>query len=127
LGFPGVKKEYLDEKLGAKWDTLLLVREKVYKVLEEARNEKLIASSVEASIEIFAEGEDFKTLKSVEDLLAMILIVSQVKLSSGKGDPKVTHASGHKCERCWMWSESVGRDKEHLTLCQRCAAVVTRT
>jgi isoleucyl-tRNA synthetase len=124
LGFPEVKKEYLDEKLGAKWDTLLSVREKVYKVLEEARNEKLIASSVEASIEIFAEGEELKALKSVEDLLPMILIVSEVKLTPGKADPKVTHAPGHKCERCWMWSESVGQNKKHPALCERCTKVV---
>jgi isoleucyl-tRNA synthetase len=124
LGFPEVKKEYLDEKLGTKWDTLLLVREKVYKVLEEARSQKTIASSVEAAIEIFAEGEELKALKSVEDFLPMILIVSEVKLTPGKGDPKVIHASGHKCERCWMWSESVGTHKDHLTLCDRCASVV---
>ena len=118
LGFPEVKKEYLDEQLGAKWDILLSVREKVYKVLEEARNEKTIASSVEAAIEIFAEGEELKALQSVEDLLKMFFIVSQVKLYPGKADPQVAHALGHKCERCWMWSETRGR------LCDRCAAVV---
>jgi len=124
LGFPGVKKEYLDEKLGAKWDTLLLVREKVYKVLEEARNQKTIASSNEAALEIFAEGEELKALKSVEGSLAMFFIVSQVKLYPGKADPKVVHALGHKCERCWMWSESVGQNKKHPALCERCTKVV---
>ncbi|MFA4905013.1 MAG: isoleucine--tRNA ligase [Candidatus Margulisiibacteriota bacterium] len=124
LGFPEVKKEYLDEKLGAKWDTLLAVRERVYKVLEEARNQKTIASSNEAALEVFAEAEELKVLGSVEAMLPMFFIVSQVKLYPGKADPKVTHALGRKCERCWMWSEAVGTHKDHLTLCDRCAKVV---
>jgi len=33
-------------------------------------------------------------------------------------------ASGSKCERCWMISESVGKNEKHPTLCDRCAEVV---
>ena len=29
-----------------------------------------------------------------------------------------------KCERCWLWSPRVGEDREHPTLCERCAPVV---
>ena len=43
-----------------------------------------------------------------------------------KEDLKVTvkPAAGHKCERCWVYSDTVGQDPEHPTLCTRCAAVV---
>jgi isoleucyl-tRNA synthetase len=29
-----------------------------------------------------------------------------------------------KCERCWNYRESVGRDAEHPTLCERCSRVI---
>ncbi|MGR5875643.1 zinc finger domain-containing protein [Bacillus pacificus] len=28
------------------------------------------------------------------------------------------------CERCWVVSETIGKDAEHETLCERCATVV---
>jgi isoleucyl-tRNA synthetase len=36
----------------------------------------------------------------------------------------ISVASGQKCERCWMISESVGKNETHETLCDRCAKVV---
>ena len=36
----------------------------------------------------------------------------------------VSRALGKKCERCWYYSENVGEDNEHNTLCLRCANVV---
>ena len=33
----------------------------------------------------------------------------------------VEKAHGEKCERCWIYSETVGSDAEHPTLCARCA------
>ena len=37
---------------------------------------------------------------------------------------EVSQAEGEKCERCWMYSKTVGEDSEHKTLCARCASVV---
>ena len=34
---------------------------------------------------------------------------------------KVEKASGEKCERCWMYSETVGEDKENPTICKKCS------
>ena len=31
-----------------------------------------------------------------------------------------------RCERCWTWTEAVGQDPDHPSLCDRCAAVVRR-
>ena len=33
-------------------------------------------------------------------------------------------AAGEKCERCWKYSEEVGTDTIHPTLCPRCADVL---
>ena len=38
---------------------------------------------------------------------------------------EVAKASGRKCERCWKYSEDVGRDPAHPTVCARCARVLT--
>ncbi|MDE6132349.1 MAG: hypothetical protein K2G04_03095 [Oscillospiraceae bacterium] len=61
-----------------------------------------------------------------------MFIVSAVEIvSDGSGEFKsdsfegvtygVERASGDKCERCWVYSETVGTDSEHPTLCSRCA------
>ena len=33
-------------------------------------------------------------------------------------------AEGQKCERCWKYSTEVGENKEHPTLCHRCAEAI---
>jgi len=38
----------------------------------------------------------------------------------------VARASGTKCQRCWKYLPTVGRDADHPQLCARCVAVVTR-
>ena len=61
-------------------------------------------------------------------LLKEILIVSQVELKENRRNEdeevefgvKIEEADGYKCERCWKFSESVGDDNEHRTLCASC-------
>ena len=74
-------------------------------------------------------------LKSAEDMLETVFIVSKVNLENGKGGEltgdtgigvTVRHAEGEKCERCWTYSDSVGKNAEHPTLCSRCAAIVSK-
>ena len=38
----------------------------------------------------------------------------------------VKKANGHKCDRCWFYSDSVGDVTEHPEICPRCADVVVR-
>jgi len=46
--------------------------------------------------------------------------------ATGREDLKVSvkAAEGTKCERCWIYSDSVGKDSEHPTLCHRCVEVL---
>ncbi|HEY3306232.1 MAG TPA: isoleucine--tRNA ligase [Candidatus Binatia bacterium] len=37
---------------------------------------------------------------------------------------EVAKASGRKCERCWKYSEDVGKNPDHPTVCARCARVL---
>ncbi len=75
-------------------------------------------------VALFAKGKELEILRSVENLLPMIFIASKVVLAEGEGEPKAAHAPGEKCQRCWKWEESVGWNKKHSTLCERCAKVV---
>jgi isoleucyl-tRNA synthetase len=34
----------------------------------------------------------------------------------------VERAEGTKCERCWIYSPTVGNDDEHLTICDKCVS-----
>jgi isoleucyl-tRNA synthetase len=125
LKMPKVNQDLVDDKLEEKWEVILKYRQKAYQVLEEARNNKIIAASLEAQVELFAEGNELNILKSVEADLPMIYIVSGISLSSGSAAPKVSPAAGKKCERCWTYKTSVGENSTHPTLCDRCASVVT--
>ena len=39
-------------------------------------------------------------------------------------EAKVEIAKGEKCERCWTYSTTVGKDKEHPTICAKCRAAL---
>ncbi len=110
-----------------KWELIYNTREAVNKVLEEKRNEKVIGKSLEANVVIHCSDEMFEKYSSLSDHLAEILIVSGVSVvkdRDGETEFEVVKASGEKCERCWAYSEEVGKNSEHPTLCSRCASVV---
>ncbi|MBQ1183193.1 MAG: isoleucine--tRNA ligase [Clostridia bacterium] len=130
--FPKVSGE-VDNELIERWEKIHAIRDDVKKALELARTEKIIGASLEGAVTVFASGEQYTFLKSVEDILSTVFIVSSVELVEGdggehKGDSgigvTVTHAAGEKCERCWSFSETVGKDAEHPTLCERCRNIV---
>jgi isoleucyl-tRNA synthetase len=119
-GMPKPDAKYLDEKLEAKWETVFQIREKVYKKIEALRATKEIGAAIDAQVEILANGNEFAVLKSIEAILPMVFIVSKVILTEGEGEPKVSHAPGAKCPRCWLWNEKTD------PLCPRCSAVVAQ-
>ncbi|MBP1557592.1 MAG: class I tRNA ligase family protein, partial [Oscillospiraceae bacterium] len=117
----------------AKWDKIHEIRDAANKVLETARAQKIIGKPLEAKVTLYAEGEVYDFVASVKELLPTVLIVSQVELVNENGGEAfdvaglgiaVAHADGEKCERCWSFSDTVGKDSAHPTLCARCAAIV---
>ena len=115
-------KEYAEaETLRDEIKRLLDVRALVTKANEEARNEKLIASSQEAKIILTLPKEDKELVeKNLGATVAQWLIVSQVELVEGESAVKVEKASGEKCPRCWNYDEHVDENG----LCPRCHAVM---
>ena len=65
-------------------------------------------------------------LESFGDDLATLFIVSGVKLSAGGDELKVVvnRADGEKCERCWTYTDDIGKNDAHPSLCGRCSAVI---
>lgn len=110
-----------------KWERIREVRDVVLKALEDERQAGHIGHPLEAAVTLKVDKENYDILKTLSnEELADIFIVSKVVLSGEIGDVevKVEHAPGQKCERCWKYSESVGEDPQHPTLCKRCVAVL---
>ncbi len=123
----------VDAEFIARWEKIHAIRDDVKKALEVARTAKVIGASLEGAVTVYATGAELEFLRSVEDILATVFIVSSVEIVDGEGGEHkgdsgigvtVTHAKGEKCERCWSFSETVGEDSEHPTLCARCRAIV---
>lgn len=119
--FPEVKEYAEAEILRDEIKRLLEVRALVTKANEEARNEKLIASSQEAKILLTLPKEEKELVeKNLGAAVAQWLIVSQVELVEGETAVKVEKASGQKCPRCWNYDEHVDENG----LCPRCHTVM---
>ncbi|MCL1858980.1 MAG: isoleucine--tRNA ligase [Oscillospiraceae bacterium] len=123
---PKYDKSLENKEIADKWDKLFEIRDDIMKALESARNEKLIGKSLDAKVIINGSGEDFEFLKSMQNELNAVFIVSQVELISGPQDGldiSVSQADGEKCERCWTYSKDCGHDEESA-ICPRCAEIL---
>ena len=118
------------EASGQDWATLRSVRDEVLKALEEARNNKLIGTGLEAQVALAAPDPIYSVLSRHADQLRYLFIVSAVTLTQASGNGtggvhvEVKKADGRKCERCWNYSIHVGEDKAYPTVCERCSAVL---
>lgn len=125
----------VDDAFHAKWDLAYTVRADVQKALELKRAEGLIGKSLEAKVALHCKGALYDSLKAMEDQLAEIFICSQVDVVADtpgevQGETEglgvtVSKAEGEKCDRCWIYSKTVGQHHEHDTLCERCASVLS--
>jgi len=101
--------------------------------LEALRATGAIGSSLQAEVDVAADGALFEDLASLGNDLRFVLITSAARLreandgevapgESATGQIKVTPSPHAKCERCWHWRDDVGRDPERPGLCGRCVA-----
>jgi isoleucyl-tRNA synthetase len=126
------KKEEPDEAVLTAWSPLLDVRAAVTKALEEERAQKRIASGLEAEVTVTAPAAVAAALRAYDERgprfptnLASLFIVSRVAVAEGATmSVGAERARGAKCERCWTYSENVGRPPEHAGVCERCAGVL---
>lgn len=150
-GWVKLDSEWNAPELAGKWETLRQVRAEVNKVLEKARAEKEIGSSLEAKVLLYVPDAQLRqTLAALNpsdslasrngvDELRYLFLTSQVELidspdrlsglkytsSSETLSVGVTDADGQKCDRCWNYSTHVGESYDHPLLCERCIPVVT--
>jgi isoleucyl-tRNA synthetase len=129
-GLPEAHLKRLDN-----WPRLITVRNEVLKALEEARQEKFIGGSLEASVSLAVHGDLAPLLEEYAALLPGLFIVSRVAITNQPvagahatelpGLSVVIEKSpGQKCERCWNYSEQVGKDLRYPTVCERCSAAL---
>lgn len=122
------EKDKLDDSY---WQQLLKVRAEVNRVLEKARNDKLIGAGLEAKVTVYANEQIRPLLEQLGDELRFVLITSQALVKPlaeadvAEGEfaglaVKVERADGEKCPRCWHYSTTVGRNPVHPALCSRC-------
>ncbi len=117
----------LDDSFAAMWDRIHETRDVVKKAIEVEVKNKTLRQSIEAKVTLKASGEQLAFLKEAEKELASAFIVSKVELKDEPTDTlavEVAHADGEKCERCWIYSDTVGQNPVHPTLCARCASVL---
>ncbi|MEI7817031.1 MAG: class I tRNA ligase family protein, partial [Desulfuromonadales bacterium] len=135
--FPTLQPENMDEALATRWERIIKVRADVSKALEIARVAKTIGHSLDAAITIAAPPELFTFLRQYAPELNSICIVSKAVLAEDLDGEfwasenieglkiQVTAAPGIKCERCWYYSEELGTDTDHPTICPKCTIAVT--
>ena len=134
--FPVPREDIMEEERFRAWEGLLEVRREVTRALEAARKRGDIGHPFDAKVILhFPEGKlDF--LKTFDpEVLREFFIVSQVELThEGKGEMvgedlpflsvSVERAPGKKCQRCWIYSTTVGEDPRHPLICRRCVEVL---
>lgn len=124
------ENEKLDD---AYWQQLIKVRSEVNRVLEIARNDKVIGGGLEAEVTVYANDEYRTLLEQLGNELRFVLITSKAEVKPLADKPadvaagelegiavSVARSNGEKCPRCWHYSDKIGVNPEHPTLCPRC-------
>ncbi|GBG97013.1 isoleucine--tRNA ligase [Lactococcus termiticola] len=124
------------EELLGEWESFFDFRDKALKALEEARIAKLIGKPLEAKLVVYPNEVVATLLKSLDENVAQLLIVSELEISSENAPEDalkfddmailVERAAGEVCDRCRRTDVTVGQDSNpHLAhLCASCAAIV---
>ncbi|KAI92529.1 isoleucine--tRNA ligase [Spiroplasma melliferum] len=119
----------INDKLVAKWDQVLKLRDDVNKELERRREQKEIKKSLECQVTI-ALKPAYASLATIKDLY-QIFIVSEIIFTTDHQNLteyetsylKVQEKDGLKCQRCWMiYNQLNGQNNE---ICNRCFNVLS--
>ena len=102
------------------------IREQVKKQLEVLRESKTIGSSLEATVVLTLDKKVHELVYKYKNSLSEFFIVSDVelaydvKLDDETFNIEVKKASGHKCVRCWKYSDDVNPKNEKDCICSKC-------
>lgn len=130
---PTSNPKFINEALANRWERFEEIRGEILKVLERARQAKIIGNSLEAKVVLIATGEPENILEPLKQDLPGLLLVSQVEWGTNlaaEATPterfptlyvEVKPAEGQKCERCWTWSTEISPKN----ICPKCVEVLS--
>ncbi len=95
------------------------LKDKVNKKLEEARNEKLIGSALEAVVKINLDPKYNEVKEKLDSYLHQLFIVSKVEYTTDGEEVVVEKSTGEKCNRCWNYVDHLNGD-----ICDRCHNII---
>ncbi|MBF2064558.1 MAG: isoleucine--tRNA ligase [Calothrix sp. C42_A2020_038] len=144
-GWVKLDNQWENPELATFWEKMRDIRNDVNKVLEQARVDKKIGSSLEAKVLLYVADEKLRSaVRTLEidtngiDELRYLFITSQAtvldsaqqleglkyNLITDNWGIGVVDAEGEKCDRCWNYSTHVGESKEDPLLCERCVSAL---
>lgn len=99
--------------------------------LEKERQKGVVKGANDAHVKYSNKSAPDALTKIYVGKLSSYMGVAKFSLNpdgaNGTEQIKIEKAPGAKCERCWIFREDVGQDKDHPTLCGRCAKAVRAT
>ncbi len=95
------------------------LKDKVNKKLEEARNDKLIGSALEAVVKINLDEKYNEVKEKLGSYLHQLFIVSKVEYTTDGEEVVVEKSTGEKCNRCWNYVDHLNGD-----ICDRCHNII---
>ncbi len=131
--FPETEETYIQAVDETKWQQIQVLRDRILKEIEDARNQKVIGDSLEAqiSMELSQEGENaYQLVKENLELFKEILVVADIQLNvAAPGEEnneiiRVVKSEGNKCPRCWNRFKGDTSANQFPELCPRCSQVV---
>jgi isoleucyl-tRNA synthetase len=133
---PEALSSLMDDYVITDWEFLYKLRREVLQALENARERKIINSSLEARVLLQSDDPvvDSRIKKHWNDLPALFIVSAVDNYEAGLASfyseaiPTlriiVQKARGAKCERCWNYSTHVGENTRYPGVCERCTAAL---
>jgi len=80
------------------------------------RTEGKVGASLQAEVDLRAEGPDYESLASLGEELRFLMITSAARVARGAPAVEVKPSGNRKCDRCWQYMPDVSDE----ALCGRC-------
>ena len=121
----------INKNLSTKWETYKKLRKAINGAIEIKRKEKVLGSSLEASVLLYCPKEE--ALQIENEILENISIISELKVVHDKPQNNcyisesdknigvyVSKVNGSKCERCWKYFTNLNN-----SICSRCEDAIS--
>jgi isoleucyl-tRNA synthetase len=124
------EEKMLDKDTISEWAIILKLREIVFKKIEEKRDQKIIKHPYETWVTIkYSSKQLDRIIEKYKDEMEEIFIVSNIIYIKDQElddiwdkniEIIIDKSTAKKCNRCWRYVESTGKNKNHPDICERC-------